>query len=91
MIEIGAHNAQKSAYKGMYISGLACENGKVIAEYTVKRFEEGSDYGINCGRISKLEIKDAAGKVVVNYDRGWDILPTDSIREVYAAILKKYN
>ena len=46
-----------------------------IAHYWVKAYEEGSEYGINNGRISKLTIK-IAGKITANYDRGWDIEPT---------------
>ena len=41
-----------------------------IAHYWVKAYEEGSEYGINNGRISKLTIK-IAGKITANYDRGW--------------------
>ena len=44
-------------------------------DYSIKHFEEGSEYGINGGRISKLDIR-RDGKIFVNYDRGWDIKPT---------------
>ena len=47
-----------------------------IAHYWVKAYEEGSEYGINNGRISKLTIK-IAGKITANYDRGWDIEPAE--------------
>lgn len=44
--------------------------------YSAKVFEEGSQFGIKNGRISKLEIRDIdTNEVVVNYDRGWDIRP----------------
>ena len=36
--------------------------------YWVKHFEEGSEFGINGGRISKLQIK-IDGKTTCNYDR----------------------
>lgn len=64
------------------------ENGY---RFCVKHFEEGSQFGIEKGRISKLHIsKD--GVTMVNYDRGWDILPADKVtKEVYEALLKKYN
>ena len=44
--------------------------------YWVKQFDEGSQYGIDGGRISKLMIK-RSGETVCNYDRGWDIKPSD--------------
>ena len=57
----------------------------------IKHFPEGSVYGINEGRISKLWIsKD--GKCFANYDRGWDLQPTDpEAVAVYHEIIKKYN
>ena len=52
---------------------------------------EGSQYGINQGRISKLTLK-RDGKIVANYDRGWDIEPVDKDTEIALAILlKEYN
>jgi len=54
-------------------------------------FEEPSElYGIDGGKISKLEIR--KGRVVVcNYDRGWDIEPTKDVKDFYDEIIKKYN
>lgn len=43
-------------------------------------------YGINGGRISKLMIK-IDGKIVCNYDRGWDIHPTCKEAEMALCIL----
>ena len=43
---------------------------------TFKQFEEGSEFGINEGRISKLTINCGKAKLA-NYDRGWDIEPVD--------------
>ena len=43
---------------------------------TFKQFEEGSEFGINEGRISKLTINCDKEKLA-NYDRGWDIEPAD--------------
>lgn len=48
-----------------------------------KVFREGSDFGINNGRISKLQVCDVSQEhwgfeqCYVNYDRGWDIRPND--------------
>lgn len=59
--------------------------------YWVKHFDEGSQFGIDGGRISKLMIK-RSGKIVCNYDRGWDIKPVDEDTEFALAILiKNYN
>ena len=43
-------------------------------EYQIMYFTEGSEYGINDGRISKLYLK--GGKGWAFYDRGWDCPPT---------------
>lgn len=48
-----------------------------------KLYDEESTYGINDGRVSKLAISKGAkwtgfDNCVVNYDRGWDIEPTDT-------------
>ena len=60
-------------------------------EFEVKHFENGSEYGIDEGRISKLEIRNG-GKLLVNYDRGWAIKPMDAAAiRVYEIILKRYN
>ena len=56
--------------------------------YWVKHFDEGSQFGIDGGRISKLMIK-RSGKIVCNYDRGWDIKPVDEDTEFALAILLK--
>ena len=64
-----------------------------IAHYWVKAYEEGSDYGINGGRISKLTIT-IDGEKVVNYDRGWDIEPDENNEAAliaYSICLQEYN
>lgn len=59
--------------------------------YCVKHFEEGSEYGIGGGRVSKLDIR-KDGKILVNYDRGWDVRPKDAkVKAVYEQILEMYN
>jgi len=67
-------------------------NGKIDGyEFLVKHFENGSEYGIDEGRISKLEIR-KGGKPLVNYDRDWDKKPKDAeVKAVYEIILKRYN
>ena len=64
-----------------------------IVHYWVKAYEEGSDYGINGGKISKLLIK-IDGKVVVSYERGWDVEPDTNDQDVmvaYSILLNEYN
>ena len=64
-----------------------------IAHYWVKAYDEGGDYGINGGRISKLSIK-IDGQWVVNYDRGWDIEPDENdeaAQIAYCILLNEYN
>ncbi len=56
-----------------------------------KQYEEGSSWGIAGGRISKLEMR-KDGKIVVNYDRGWDIEPKNMAdKTVLNKILVQYN
>ncbi len=60
-------------------------------QYWVKHFDEGSEFGIDGGRISKLECQ-AEGKRILNYDRGWDIKPeTELGKEAYAILTQKFN
>ena len=66
-------------------------SGKKYTAY-IKQYDEGSQYGIDGGRISKLQLKDENGRTVVNYDRGWDIRP-ETIQEEAAVetILRGWN
>ena len=57
-----------------------------IFHYWVKHYEEGSQYGIEGGRISKMMLK-RNGKIVLNYDRGWDVKPTDPDTQLAVEIL----
>ena len=64
-----------------------------IAHHWVKAFEEGSEWGINGGKISKLSIK-IDGEWVANYDRGWDVKPADddeAAQLAYCILLNEYN
>ena len=59
-------------------------------DYAAKVYESGSIFGIDGGRISKLEIK-KNGKWVFNYDRGHDIDELDENgKKAYQIILAKY-
>ena len=62
-------------------------DGKSIGvHYWVKHYENPSKYGIDNGRISKLMLK-IDGKVVANYDRGWDMKPQNEAAEIALQIL----
>lgn len=64
-----------------------------VARFWVKSYDEGSEYGIDEGRISKLTIK-INGETVVNYDRGWDVYPDENdeaTMTAYEIILNEYN
>jgi hypothetical protein len=73
---------------------IQMKNGKTkVAQYWCKSFEEGSHWGIDEGRISKLMIK-IDGRIAVNYDRGWDVEPDkndEAAMAAYRTLLKEYN
>ncbi|HKL58945.1 MAG TPA: hypothetical protein VJ863_03520 [Sphaerochaeta sp.] len=67
------------------------EIGSSVFSYCIKVYGEGSEYGIEEGRISKLMLK-RKGKIVCNYDRGWDIKPHDpDTRKALERLKKTYN
>lgn len=69
----------------------AMKVGKSIFHFWVKCFDEASQYGIDNGRISKLCLK-RKDTIVCNYDRGWDIEPSDEETQTALEIMKKeYN
>lgn len=58
--------------------------------YEIKHFDEGSVFGINDGKISKLFMsKD--GVVAANYDRGWDKRPDKAARATYEQLMAQFN
>jgi len=61
-----------------------------VFHYWIKVYSEGSRFGIDGGKISKLTLK-RDGKVVANYDRGWDIKPVDQSTEFAVEILLHSN
>jgi len=71
---------------------IACPSTGGKYKYWVKHFEEGSQFGIDGGKVSKLTIRKVGEtKDLANYDRGWDIEPTEEVTVVYAIIMQKYN
>ncbi len=71
----------------MWREGTVSVNGEIF-HYWLKQYEEGSEFGINGGWISKLTIK-RSGREVYNYDRGEDIAPIDKNTETALAIILK--
>ena len=73
------------------INAFSEEKKTVVCRYWVKHFEEGSQFGIDNGRISKLTIK-VDGKVTCKYDRGWDVKPEDeATQQAFAILMHEYN
>ena len=63
--------------------------GKVgCYEFSAKLFDEGSEFGINEGRVSKLTISNKNCDCIVNYNRGWDIKPKAKDEEYYNAVME---
>ena len=75
----------------MWIDGRIEVRG-ITFHYWAKVYDEGSVYGINKGRISKLSIRnEKTGAMVVNYDRGWDVRPkTQSAQKVVDMLLEDF-
>ena len=62
-----------------------------LVRYWVKYFEEGSEFGIEGGRISKLMLR-REDETIANYDRGWDLMPVDSEAQlVFEILMKEFN
>ena len=73
------------------VNALDDDKQTITCHYRMKHFEEGSPFGINGGRISKLTIR-IDGRITCNYDRGWDIKPEDeATKQAFAILMHKYN
>ena len=71
---------------------IACPSTGGKYKYWVKHYEEGSQHGIDGGKVSKLTIRKLGEtRDLCNYDRGWDIEPTDEVKTVYEVLIQKYN
>lgn len=62
------------------------DGGYKAVHYWIKVYEEGSQFGINGGKISKLMLK-LDGEIIANYDRGWDVEPTTEEANLALCIL----
>jgi hypothetical protein len=82
---------RKRRTKTMWKKG-SVKIGNQAFTYCAKVYgEPNEDYGIEGGRISKLEIR-LGDNPVARYDRGWDIEPeTENAQLALAAILHSFN
>lgn len=73
-----------------WVAGIAESDGTTY-HFSAKLFDEGSEFGINNGRVSKLSIRKENDKslsgFICNYDRGWDIEVEDKNKPVYNSIM----
>ena len=93
--EIDTHEDLATAYlclvgdmflnRYMWKEGSIKVNGEVF-HYLIKQYDKGSEWGIDGGRISKFMLK-RDGKIVCNYDRGWDIEPADENTQLALELL----
>jgi len=61
-------------------------------DFEVKHYQEGSEFGINGGRISKLWIGNKGQKAAAWYERGWGKKPhTTKERKAMNAIIERFN
>lgn len=60
-----------------------------IENYNIsaKVYSQPSQYGIDSGRISKLNITDYEGNTIANYDRGWDVIPKEEYKDLYEKVM----
>lgn len=97
LTKLGMKGKVKKSRLGGGINWLILKHGTHTIQ--IKRYDEPSQYGINNGRISKLYIKDekqkhetGTGVVVANYDRGWDVKPTDpKVKKLVDQIVKAFK
>ena len=67
------------------------KGGFVSIRYCAKVYDETSNFGINEGRISKLELRKNS-RIVYNYDRDLDIdCQTKKAEFALAILLKEYE
>lgn len=65
----------------MWIKGSFAVDG-ICFSYEAKVFDEGSQFGINGGRISKLNVRTTfTVNTVMQYDRGWIVRPKTVFEE----------
>ena len=61
--------------------------------FQAKVFDDGSRFGINDGRVSKLMVWEtdlSPAGAIINYDRGWDVEPSEDWHQELLLALLKY-
>ena len=86
---------KKTEDKAMWNKGsllIPTDDGEKTCRYCVKTCGEKSEtYGIEGGRIIKMEIR-VDGKQTLLYERGWEVEPEDETTQLaYAVLIKKFN
>lgn len=86
---------KKTEDKAMWNNGsllIPTDDGEKTCRYCVKTCSEKSEtYGIEGGRILKMEIR-VDGKQTLLYERDWEVEPEDEASQLaYAVLLKKFN
>ena len=67
------------------VIGINVTGETKVARYFIKTTEEETDYGIDGGKIIKLQIK-IDGETVVDYERGWEVEPESEPAKIAYAI-----
>lgn len=57
--------------RDLWYDGVITGSNKGVYTFRAKVYETGSVYGIDDGRISKLEIRDPNNVTIVDYERTW--------------------
>lgn len=87
-------NKARTQYGGRWVQ-IWQYNKDSQREVEILVFDEGSEYGIDGGKISKLRIqlyRNGFVKTEACYDRGWDGgQPTGKARDLYNQIIEMYN
>lgn len=68
-------NSSETLWKKGQIA-ITTDLGEELYTWEAKVYDEGSKYGVNGGRVSKLQVCSGDSSCVCNYDRGWDIRPS---------------
>jgi hypothetical protein len=78
----------------MWSTGTISISG-IKVSYEVKHFENPSDWGIDCGRISKMAIRIPGmygDNLIAHYDRGWDVLPETEFAQLACdEVMHRFN
>lgn len=85
--------ATERARRDLWREGSILEGKSTRYAYYAKVYDTGSMYGIDEGRVSKLQIVRVAGsskETVYNFDRGEDVSATESTQRLVDAVLALY-